>query len=362
VAAVPADGIAAGGPVLPSIAPPAQPPTAGVPVELGAPLHGAPMDGPTANQVPKRGIRAGIGSMLRTAIVAALVAGAVFGGRFGWQWNQDRHAEAAAAEILPETPVAPVDSRYIEFQLERSDVVRAHVDLANGDFVATISGSTDVARTGGEYWTRDVGSDVWVPATPEFVESQTESLSAIEQASVVTVSDVLPVETHPYLTVVSDEAVALTGTMIPGQGVIEVDAPTATDDEAGDDVIVTAGNADPSLDVVDDIANPAVDSRSAETTPAGGVVFTRHLTVSIDRSGLWSTQPHLAESIDLVGDQPAQIELWIDATGVIRKMSAPSDVSRLWGEYELIAASSEGPGPVDALAVQPAAPAEEAGG
>ncbi len=347
-------------PALPTVTPPTPtpPPATGFPPALAGQF-----ESPQAQSLESHRVRDAVGSIVRTLAIAALVAAAVFAGRYGWQWNEDRHSDAVAAEVLPATPVAAVDARFVAFRSVDGNPTTAHVDLATGDFVANVSATTELARRGDEYWMRDAADGLWVPASPELLNSAAEALETIEGASLVMISDVLPVDAYPYVTVTADEMVVLSGRTLRGPEVIEVTESESSDDEPSDDRIATAGNSDPLLDdVVDNIANPAVDDQATAPIPTGGRVFVRHLTVTIDRLALRTGDPYLAESSRLDGATPLVIDIWVDRTGVVRQLSTAAGAGGLPAEYELISATSDGLGPLADLGLPtpvPVAPTEE---
>jgi len=306
-AAAPPTAVAPAAPALPTVTPvaPTPPPVSGMP-----PAFAAQFDTPTAQTLATHRIRDGVGGIVRTLVVAALVAGAVFAGRYAWDWNEDRHSDAAAAEVLPAASVAALDARFVAFRGGDGSPVTAHVDLATGDYVVSVVDVNDLARRGDEYWMRSAADGEWVPASAELLDSAADARATIAEASLVMISDVLPVETHPYVTVTADETVVLSGQTMEGPQVIEISElearPTAVDPE----------------------------------------VLVRHLTVTIDRLALRTDDPNLARSSGLDGTSPLVIDIWVDRTGVVRKMSTPAGTSGLPDEYELISASSDGLGPL----------------
>ena len=319
-------------PSLPAVVPAVSPAS-------GMPAFAPQFEPPTAEARPRRRVRESVGAIVRTVLIAALVAGAVFAGRYAWQWNQDREADTVAAEVLPATPVPAVDARFVEFRRGVAPPVSAHVDLASGDFVADIS-TARVARRGGQYWMGGAADGVWMPASAEFLVDAADAIATVEQAALVMVSDVLPVEVYPYATVADDEVVALPGRAIDGPEVIELSAP----DEAG--------------------ADDVTDGRPVAPQVVGEVVV-RHLTVTVDGLALRSADPLLAASSGLGADSSFVIEIWIDPTGVVRKMSTSADLPGLAATYELVSTSLDGPGPLDDLALPdspPAPPSDEVAG
>lgn len=293
-------------PALPTVTPvaPTPPSVSGMP-----PAFAAQFDTPPAQTLRTHRVRDAVGGIVRTLVVAALVAGAVFAGRYAWDWNEDRHSEAAAA-VLPATSVAALDARFVVFRGGDGSPVTAHVDLANGDYVVSVADANDLARRGDEYWMRSGTDGQWVPASAELLASAAETRAMIAEASLVMISDVLPVETHPYITVTADETVVLSGQTMAGPQVIEISEP------------------------------------EAQPTAVEPEVLVRHLTVTIDRLALRTDDPALARSSGLDGTSPLVIDIWVERTGVVRKMSTPAGTSGLSGEYELISASSDGLGPL----------------
>ena len=315
---------AAGVPALPTVAPPAPAPPGAAGM---TPASASPFDAPEAPPLETHRARDAVGGIVRTLVVAAVVAVAVFGGRYAFDWNEDRHSDPVAADVLPATPVPAVDARFVEFQ-GGSTPVTAHVDLATRDFVASISATTELARRGGEYWIRDGANDPWVPASAEFLDTVSTELETIDGASLVMISDVLPVGSHPYVTVTADETVTVPGSALQGPQVIVVGEPVTDADV---------------------------------TTPVAQQVLTRHLTVTVDRLALRAADPYLAESSRLSGSTPLVIDIWVDSAGVVRQMSSAAGASDLPSEYQLLSASVNGPGPLADLGLPPlpVAPTEE---
>jgi hypothetical protein len=327
--------IAAGAPALPTLTPvPAPTPASSLP-----PTFASAFDTPTAKPIATHRVRDAVGGLVRTLFVAALVAGAVFGGRYVWDWNEDRHSDAVATEVLPATPVPAANARFVQFRGGPGASVTAHVDLATSDYVAEIS-ATQLARRSGEYWMRDVVDGVWVPASAEFLERVDDAREAAEQASVLMITDVIPVEARPYATVSADEVVTLAGEAISGPEVIDVHSPD------------------------DGSADPTIDGQQLASVSAGVGVVARHLTLEVDRMGLSAADPALAEASGLGGTSPLVLDIWVDATGVVRKLTALAGGASPAPEYELISVALDGAGPLADLGLpgaQPAPAAEGAG-
>jgi len=333
--AVPAEpAIAAGVSSLPTLAP-AIPAPAPAPASSLPSTFASAFDSPTTRPIATHRIRDAVGGIVRTLLVAALVAGVVFGGRYAWDWNEERHSEAAITEVLPATPVPAADVRFVQFRGGPSGSVTAHVDLVSSDYVADIA-TSQLARRSGEYWVRNIPDGIWVPASAEFLDSVADERNAAEQASLLMITDVIPVGAQPYVTVTADEVVTLAGEAIPGPEVIEVDSPD-TDDQA-------------------------IDGQRTAAVPAG--VVTRHVTLTVDRLALQTADAALAESSGLGGTLPLVLDIWVDATGVVWKMTAPAGERSLVPDYLLISAAQDGAGPLADLGLpgeQPV-PATEAAG
>jgi hypothetical protein len=229
--------------------------------------------------------------------VATLVAA----GAFGWQWNEGRHDAASAAHILPSEPVAAPAVDLIEFTIDRTVDVSVRADLASGDALAVVSGGLAIARTDGVFWTREAGAEAWARASPAFIARNPGIIAAIEDAGVVTITDVLPPAVHRYLHVVDDRSADVPDVVADGPSVIDV---------RGD------GNV-------------------------------RQLTLRVDRAALTASEPLLARRLRLVGDDSIDIEVWLDRSGVVWRLSAPPEVTSIGGEYRLVSATTTGPGPLD---------------
>ena len=301
------------------------------------PAFASAFDTPTTRPIATHRVRDAVGGIVRTLLVAVLVAGAVFGGRYAWDWNEERHSAAAVTEVLPATPVPAPDVRFVQFRGGPSGSVTAHVDLASSDYVADIT-TTQLARRSGEYWTRNVADGIWAPASAEFLDSVADERNAVEQASLLMITDVIPLGAQPYVTVTADEVVMLSGEAIPGPEVIPVDPPDNDD--------------------------RAIDGQQGAAVSARVGVAARHVTLTVDRLALRSADPTLAESSGLGGALPLVLDIWVDATGVVWKMTAPAGENSVAAEYELISAAQVGAGPLDDLGLPGAqpVPATEAAG
>ncbi len=104
----------------------------------------------------------------------------------------------------------------------------------------------------------------------------------------------------------------------------------------------------PFLDIVDD---RSVDV--PEISPSGPTVIDvrdgatiRQLTLRVDRDALGAAEPLVARRLQLTGDGPVDVVVWIDRTGVVWRLSAPPDVTAIGGEYRLVSASDTGPEPL----------------
>jgi len=350
---VPAPAVAAA-PVPPHVA--AVPPAvAALPVPPGA-MPGLDLPGvpPAAGQLPSHRGRDAFGAIVRTLVIAALVAAAVFGGRAAWDWNEGRH-ETQAGDVLPAEELAalPVQSVTFVRDVNGTGQMVAAVDLSTGDYLLGV-GAIEVARHEGMLYQQVLGEPGWVPTNEEALASSSSALARAEAAFLVMISDLLPVESHPYLTIVSDESVELPGSPVPGAEVIEiasVEGPPEVDE------IRTSGDSDVILDdVIDDIASPTYGGETGSAY-SGPLVPTRHLTITLDRAAFSAGEPGTAYEYGLGGTTPVEIEVWVDSTGVLRKMIAPADVGRLGQYYELLAAPVDGPGIFDGSDFAPPPPA-----
>lgn len=284
---------------------------------------------------PHRG-RDAFGAVVRTLVIAALVAAAVFGGRAAWDWNEDRH-DQQASEALPaqDVPAPPVQTVTFVRDLGAAGQMAATVDLANGDYLVEV-GDIAVARDDEVLYQRPLGETAWIPTNEQELAARSSALARAENAFLVMISDALPAESHPFLTIVDDESVELPGPVIPGVEAIEID-----EIEAGPelDEITTSGNSDVIVDdVVNDIADPAFGGEDG-SPPTGPQVLTRHLTITVDRAAFTAAEPRAAHLYGFDGTTPVDVEVWVDSAGIIRKMSAPADVGRLGRYYQLTGAS-----------------------
>ncbi len=234
---------------------------------------------------------------------AAIIAGFAVAGVFGWQWNEARHDAAAAANVLPSEPVDTSDLELVEFEVDRSVDVSVRADLASGEALAVVSGGLSIARTDDGFWTREPGVEDWTPATSSFLERNGLVIDLIKDASIVTVTDVFPAEVHPYLRVVDDRSVADPDIVPVGPSVLEID---------GDGTV-------------------------------------RQLTLRVDRNALSAVAPLLARRLSLAGDDPVDVEIWLDRAGVVRRLSAPTGVTIVGGGYLLVSAGTDGAGPFEDL-------------
>lgn len=287
----------------PTLPPPTTPPVAGPPPAAVAEPPGLPTGVHLPSAPPSAGAAEDQRRWPRRLAAAVTATALVAAGAFGWQWNEGRHDAASAARILPSEPVAAPDADLVEFTIDRIVDVSVRADLASGDTLAVVSGGLAIARTDDAFWTREAGADAWTRATPTFLARNPAIVAAIEDARVVTITDVLPAEVHGYLHVVDDRS---------------ADVP---------DVVA--------------VGSTVIDVRSD-----GNV---RQLTLRVDRAALTASEPFLARRLQLAGDDPVDIELWVDRAGVVWRMSAPPDVTSIGGEYRLVAATTTGPGPLDDL-------------
>jgi hypothetical protein len=378
--------------MLPTISPVApavpQSPLAAVDI-FGDPLQAA---GQGATIKPQR-IRNAFGSAVRTLIVAALLGGAVFGGRFGYDWYRDR--EAAPASVLPLEPVAPIDARFVTyaFDIDTPERMKFFVstDLATGDSLTTIDNGTSLtrlARTQGAEWISSAGG-AWV-------SNGSIQDGALDDDQLFTITDLFPVDMHSYVTVISDESVAIFGTPYVGPKVIDVGEVTVpaseTDDNISDNIsdnvidnvgdssdeISASGNVDPGLSEV--LANPAPTASTAPTAPTaptastaptapptpptlpprpsdGPQVPVRHVMFSIDRDAFTAADPIRAVESGFAGVGAVQIEVWVDEIGVVRRFVFPAAMNGIGGTLELVSASASGPGPLAGIDLENVAPA-----
>lgn len=335
-APAPAPVVPVPAPVVPVPAPPqpvgTAPAAPGVLADFAAP-------GVPGQLTPHRG-RDAFGAVVRTIVVAALVAAAVFGGRAAWDWNEGRH-DQPASEVFPAGEVSALPVQTITFvrDLDGSGQMSATVDLTTGDYLVDV-GDTSVARRGQLFFERSIAETDWVPTTEQGLASRSVALTRAEHAFLVMITDALPVEAHPFVTIVNDESVALPGSVIPGPEAIDID-----EIESGPqlDEITTSGNSDVILDdVINDIADPAFDG-DAGSTPTGPQVLTRHLTITVDRAAFTAAQPRAAHQFGFAGTTPVDVDVWVDSSGVVRKMSAPAGVGRLGQYYQLIDATLDAP-------------------
>lgn len=355
------------GPSLPAIpAQAARPPAHETPTNhnLFHAVHG----GAVPATLPSRRIQNAMGAIVRTLVIAGIIAALVFGGRYAWKWNQDR--EAADTAALPTEPVAPIDAKFASIATTRetptsSGETRAaiDIDLSTGDLFASVEttlGNVSIARLDGVFWANDAAVG-WAPMSPELLSTYAWTIDAASQAAVLTISDVIPADSHPYVTVLRNSAESIQGTEYTGDDVLDVGDPNSADTADVDEGISTSGNSDAFLDdTLDDVINPALAEQAGDQAPAVTTVRVRQLIVSIDRDAMADADPHLA--VELGFDQPGtvQIELWVDRSGVIRRMTAPDGATMYGGGYELVGASSVGQGPLAGVDFS-AAPVTEEG-
>ncbi len=289
--------------VIPTLPPPSTPAVAGPPpVALAEPLSlptGAPLAPPPPVAVVENGRRRWTRRIGAVAVVVALVAA----GAFTWQWNERRHEAASAASILPSESVVAPDWTLIEFDVARTLDVSVQADLETGATLGIVSGGVSILHLDDAFWTQDAGVEEWTPASDTFLARYAGVVELIEGAGVVTVTDVFPEAVHRYLDVVDDRS---------------VDVPA----------VVPVGPT-------------VVDVRNDATI--------RQLTLRVDRDALMATSPSLARRLGFVGEGPVDVVIWVDRAGVIWRVSAPSDVTVMGGEYRLVAATTGGPGPLDAI-------------
>ena len=203
------------------------------------------------------------------------------------------------------------DLSLVEIEIDRSVDVLLRADLETGEALAVVSGDLSIARSDDGVWSRESGVEDWTPASAVFLERNALVVEMIENASILTVTDVLPAAVHPHVRIVDDESVVDPGIVAIGAGVLDMD---------GD------GNV-------------------------------RHLVLEVDRNALRVAEPVLATQLNLAGDGVVEIEIWLDRTGVVRRLSAPSGVTIAGGEYRLVSAESTGPGPLDDLDLRTSASA-----
>ena len=230
------------------------------------------------------------------------MAGLVAAGVFGWQWNEARHDAASAARVLPAEPVPAPDLALVEIEIDRSVAMSLRADLESGDALAVVSGDFSIAHSDEGFWTRESGVEGWTPATAAFLERNAPIVEMIENASILTVTDVFPSAVHPYLRIVDDESIVDPDVRPTGPDAIDID---------GD---------------------------------------VRRLVVQVDRNALRFAEPVLATQLNLAGEGVVDVEIWLDRAGVVRRLSAPADATIVGGEYRLVSADVVGAGPLDQFA------------
>ncbi len=285
--------------LVPTLPPPTTPAVAG-PAPSAEPTGvraGARPAEPPSTSAPRRQR----GRWPRRVGAAVIGAAVIAAGVVGWQWNEGRHDAASAARILPSEPVDAPDVSLVQFELDRAIDIVVHAELGSGDALAEISGGFSLARSDGEFWTREVAAGAWTPASPVFLQRNSGVVELIEHASVVTVTDVFPAEVYPYLNVVDDRSAPDPGITLSGPTVVDVD----------------------------------------------GERTVRKLTLRVDRPRLGADEPSLARRLQLTGDDPVDVEVWLDRTGVVVRLSAPAGVTTVGGAYRLVAATTSGAGPFD---------------
>jgi hypothetical protein len=311
--------------------------------------------GPTT--LSSRRVHNAVGSIVRTLIIAGLVGGLGFGARYGWEWNQDREAAAVprVVPLLPVEPVPPVDARYVTYrfahdqgqsqvgQLNESGFT-VSIDLTTNAFhvTSTVENATiQSARTSdGADWLRD-GLGVYQPVVyPDQAAVSELSDVLVDIPSLVTISDLLPVETHPFLTVVSDDVISVNGTAFGGPDVIGLEA-----------------SVDP--DTPDDAFDALESPPASLVISTAGQVQVRHLSVTLDHIAFARAHPGVASRLNVLMPVDADgmaiqatsvaYDMWIDRTGMIRRLSVPSGFTQFEGGYELVSIATTGPGPLDAV-------------
>ena len=292
----------------PTLPPPTSAPVAGpAPTALigtnAEPVAVALPTGPHAPPAATRPARRG-----RRRIVAGLtVAGLAGAGWLGWQWNEGRHDAASAPRVLPAEVAAPELDGVVELEVDRVVDVRVWADLDSGDAVAQVAGRYWLATTSDGYLTRDAQADEWTLATPALLDANGDVVDLLDEPTPVVFTDVLPADVHPYIDIADDRIV---------------------------DAAVAVANGTTVFDVGRDDA-------------------VRMLTLRVDRTRLTDDQPLRARLLGLSGDEPLEMTVWVDHTGLIHRLSTSAGTTTIGGGYALVAIDPETPEPLDGLALGP---------
>ncbi|WP_420453193.1 hypothetical protein [Ilumatobacter sp.] len=306
------------------------------------------------------GLVAALGSIVRTLVVAIVVALVVVAGRIGWERYES--FESGAVAELPDATVRPPAGRHLAVRLggdvdpnvpgATGTTVTVTADLATGDAVATSTdGSAYRSGPGGVEHRADAGAG-WVPVTPEQLAADGAVVGFLRRPSALTITDVLPAETHRHLTVVSDSVESIPGRPlgVPGESVLPVSSggtvapsPTPTPTPA-------------------DVATPPAPGAGADGS-VPSTVAVRHLVVILDVAAMRTSRDGAAVAAGWAGDETGttQIELWVDASGALRRMVTTGDPFGVGDRYELVGIGDD-PAALLAGPVAAATPPSTAGG
>ncbi len=283
-----------------------------------------PVAAPAKTRTRQR--RSPVRSIAGTIFAAALAAGAGAGAHLGYDWYTARE-DAPVAATTPDVPddlaawkqVDPPAIRYtdtattIVTDLGRREVT-AHRDLVSGSRVVSVAetsleGETttyEVELRDAEAFIRSAPDAPWAPTS---VEEATAIIGDEGLTDVFTVSDLFPVESLPFASILESEELQLP------LGAIRQQA------------IPTAG--------ADELAPEAIDD-PAVTPPADGAALVRptqvwHFRVRLDTEAFRAAEGAAFEAWERQLGRAAgtHFDVWVDRNGIVRQLAIDAEGVRL---------------------------------
>jgi hypothetical protein len=288
----------------------------------------------------KRGQQHSFGArVVRTMFVATLVAGVGAGSRFGWNAYQERSDEAAEPAVAPikpsflpaigaplstAEPVLPVGG-FVDATFRSSDPtvgqttelhVRAGVRTDNVVIKSTLqgpeAGSAQIDVRNGRVLVRPGEDPTWyeAPADADVRSTVRDSTEWVEV--IFTMHDFVPIESHPFVRVVSE-----TDEQLPVIPLDPPSTPTAAAQQLPEDSPSTSEVLPPTV-----LALPPGSSNVARPS---GPVSVRHYRLEIDATGFAAAEPD-AYSTWVQNDYiegtsgVISVNLWVDGLGIVRQL------------------------------------------